>query len=89
MMFIGSVRYESTYAKEAKWWKLCFVPLGIAVLLGLQKVSFLRSIAYSQTVLSKKALYGHYITLIVPILCIAAIIFYVHRKKNLEARRVY
>lgn len=89
MMYIGSIRYASTYGKEAKWWKLCFIPLGIAVLLGLQKVAFLSSIAYRQTVLSNKALYGHYITLIVPVLCIAAIIFFNYRKKNQEARRVY
>ncbi|MBI1333966.1 MAG: hypothetical protein GC165_13925 [Armatimonadetes bacterium] len=89
MMFIGAYRYEANYDKEAKWWKWCFAPLGIAILLGIQRVSFLRSFAYVETVLSRKALWSHYAALIIPILCTVGVALYKVRKKRQEERRVY
>jgi hypothetical protein len=89
MMFIASVRYEMSYDKTATWWKWCMAPLGIAILLGIQRVSFLNSFAYLQTVLTKKLHWSHWLSLIIPILCVASIILYKWRLKQNESKRVY
>ena len=89
MMFIGSVRYEMTYDKEAKWWKWCFLLIGIGVLFGIQRIAFLTNFLYVNTVISKKLLYAHYLSLIVPILCGASIFLYKWRKQQTEEKRVY
>ena len=89
MMFIASVRYELTYDKIATWWKWCFAPLAIAVLLGLQKVAFLTSIYYANTVITRKLLVSHYLALIIPLLCAGTIIFYRWKKQQQVAKRVY
>lgn len=89
MMFIGAVRYEMTYDKQAKWWKWCFLPLAVSLLFGIQKMVFLTNYAYLQTVNSRKALLGHYFSIIIPVLCIAGILLYNYLKKRNEERRVY
>lgn len=89
MMFIGSVRYEMTYDKVANWWKWSFAPLAIGVLLGIQKLSFLTSFAYANTVVSRKLLYSHYLAFLIPALCIAGIFLYRWLKLRGEGRRVY
>ena len=89
MMFIGAIRFELTYDKVATWWKWCFLPLGIGVLLGIQKVAFLTSYGYINTVITKKLLWSHYLALMVPVLCIAAILLYKWLKQRNEERRVY
>jgi hypothetical protein len=89
MMFIGSVRYEQTYDKAATWWKWSFLPIGIGILLGIQKVAFLTSYGYVNTVLTKKLLWSHYLALIIPVLCVVSIILYKRMKQRTEERRVY
>ena len=89
MMYIGSVRFELTYDKPAKWWRWSFAPLGVAVLLGIQKCVFLTSLFYANTVVSKKLLYSHYLSLLVPVLCVAAIFLHKWLKQRTEQRRVY
>lgn len=89
MMFIGSVRYELSYNKEAKWWKWCFAPLAIATIFGIQRMAFLTNFAYANTVISRKLLYAHWLSLLIPVLCIASIILYQWLKVRNEGRRVY
>ena len=89
MMFIGAMRFQMTYDKEAKWWKWCFAPLGVSLIFGLQKVVFLTNYAYLQTVNTRKALFGHYLSFIIPVICVVAILLYNFLKKRGEERRVY
>lgn len=89
MIFIGAVRFEATYDKEAKWWKTCFIPLGLALLLGLQKVIFLTDYGYRQTVVTRKLYFGHYGAFVIPVVCIVAILLYQRLQKAAHSRRVY
>ena len=89
MIFIGSVRYEQAYDTSAKWWKWSLLPIGVGVLLGIQRVAFLSSFLYANTVTTKKLLWSHYLALIVPLLCIASIFLYKWYKQRNEGRRVY
>jgi hypothetical protein len=89
MMFIGAIRYEQSYDKVATWWKWSFAPIAVAVLLGLQRVAFLTSFAYINTVITRKLLWSHWVSLFLPILCVASIILYRWMKTKNEDRRVY
>lgn len=89
MMYIAAVRYEDNYDKEAKWWKWCFAPLGLAMYFGIQKLMFMRSLIYMNTIISKKALYAHYMSPILPIVCIALILLVNYRRKTAGEKRVY
>jgi hypothetical protein len=89
MMFIAAIRYEMSYDKKATWWKWCFAPIAIAILLGLQRVAFLQSFAYVQTVITRKLLYSHWISLFIPILCVASIYLYKWQQERNEGKRVY
>lgn len=89
MMFIGSVRFEMTYGKDVRWWWSCFIPLGVAVIFGLQKVAWIRDPFYATTVLTRKQQISHYGSLVIPILCIAAIFFYRYKVRAASERKVY
>ena len=89
MLFIGSARFEMTYDKPAKWWKWCFVPLGVALLFGIQRMYFLHDFLYLSTVSTRKQLWSHYLALIIPILCIGGIILFKSLKKRNVESRVY
>ena len=89
MWFVAAIRYELSYDKKAKWWKGCFALLGIAALLGLQRMAFLTNFAYANTVITRKLLYAHYLSFLIPVLCIASIILYNWLKVRNEGRRVY
>ena len=89
MMYIGSIRYEMSYDKEAKWWKWCFVPFGLALLFGIQRMLFLQDYVYMLTVNSKKQLYGHYLALLIPLICVIGIFLYRFLKQRNVGKRVY
>jgi hypothetical protein len=90
MIYIGSVRYEQTYDKNATWWKWCFAPMAVALLLGLQRLSFyVFDFAYLQTVVTNKQKYAHFLGLIVPLLCVVSIFLYRWLKQRNHGRRVY
>lgn len=89
MMFIGAVRYELTYDKVATWWKWSFVPLAIAIILGLQKVVFTFNFLYANTIISKKLLWSHWLSLLVPVFAVVSIFVYKWLKERNEGRRVY
>lgn len=89
IMYIGSVRYELSYDKAAKWWWSCFAPLGIAVLLGAQRMAFLTNYAYINTVVTRKLMISHWASILVPVLCIAIILLHRRKIRQSESRRVY
>ncbi len=89
MMFIAAVRYEKSYDKPATWWKLCFIPLGLAVIFGLQKIAFMNNYIYRNTIISNKLLYSHWLSFLVPVLAIVLINVYKWMSKRNEGRRVY
>lgn len=90
MMFIGSVRYEMSYDKPAKWWKWSFAPLGLALVLGIQRFSFMfTSLIYANTVNSKKEMIAHWLGWLLPAICIAGIFVYNFMRSRSESRRVY
>jgi hypothetical protein len=89
MMFVGSVRYEMTYGKSVKWWWSCLIPLGLATIFGIQKVVWLQDPFYMQTVLTRKQQISHYGSLVIPVLCIAAIFLYRRRSQMATDRKVY
>ncbi len=89
MLFIGSIRYEMTYDKVAKWWKWSFLPLGLALVLGIQRFTFIFSLFYAQTINSKKELIAHWMGWILPLLSIVGVLVYNHMRNRADSRRVY
>ncbi|MEI8282406.1 MAG: hypothetical protein WCG75_08380 [Armatimonadota bacterium] len=89
MMFIGSITYERSYGKQAWWWWTSSIPIAIGALFGLQRVVFLFNDFYASTVTTRKLQICHWLSLFVPILCIAGIFLYKWKVKRNEERRTY
>jgi hypothetical protein len=89
MMFIGSITYERSYGKPAKWWRYSTVPIALGAIFGLQRVVFLFDYIYANTVTSRKLQISHWLAFLVPVLSIAGIFLYKWLVKRNEERRAY
>jgi hypothetical protein len=89
MMFIGAVRYEENYGKPAKWWVWCFLPIGLGVLFGIQRMMYMTDFFYIQTVYSRKLRIGHYLSLAIPLFALAIVFFGRKIMVNRKTRSTY
>lgn len=81
-LWYGGLHYESR--TEQKWLKwTAFIPLGIGLLIGIQKVIVVSDYVYRQTLPNQKTMYGHYLAIVLPLtacVIIAAWHFYLKRR---------
>jgi hypothetical protein len=89
MVFIGAMRSEETYGKPAKWWPLCFILIGIGIIMGLQKVISIRDTAYAATVFSRKITIAHYLAFFVPVLSVGLIFLYKNIRDKRQSQKIY
>jgi hypothetical protein len=89
MLYIGGVRSQATYDKPNKLWIAALVVMIFGAIKGLERTWWLKDLIYRQTIDSGKGLIAHYVSLGLPLVMIAAMLFHRMISQRAMANRVY